>query len=376
MNELGYYYSYAEVDLRQIRKNLENMQAACGRRIIPVTKGNAWGQGLIPVVSMLFDKAGYDVTAVAQVIEGVKIREAGYTKQTIMLLSGVPLHAIPYVVRYRLLMNVYNKDTVDILSREVEKAGLKSFPVQIKVDTGLHRIGVQPEKLDELLSYIKEAGNLEIVGIMTHYTEGSSEKIQHQYNIFRDIVTGLRERGYSFKYISSGCSTNIEFPDEDICTHIRIGWGYIAYVDNVGYDHFYGNRPSLSLRTFITGITELKAGETLGYTDKVLEDDKTVACISMGICDGMYRRQTMNGGPLLIKGKYAHYIDAGMDQTIIDVTGIDCHIGDEVTIYGKDKYSDAFLGRDEVAKYSDGNCSILQLYLSDRVKRVYIDDEA
>ena len=82
----------------------------------------------------------------------------------------------------------------------------------------------------------------------------------------------------------------------------------------------------------------------------------------------------MNGGPLLIKGKYAHYLDFGMDQIMIDVTGIDCQIGDEVTLYGRDKYSDAFLGRKEVSKYSDGNCSILELYLTDRVKRVYIDD--
>ena len=374
MNDIDYYYSYAEVDLGQIRKNLENMQAECQRKIIPVTKGNAWGQGLVPIVSMLFNKAGYDITAVAQICEAIKIREAGFTSQTIMLLSGVPLHAIPYVVKYKLLMTVFNRETVEILSREVKKAGLKSFPIQLKIDTGLHRAGVQPAELDALLEDIKAAGNLEIIGIMTHYTEGSQEKIQKQYDSFKAIVTDLKERGYQFKYISSGCSTNIKFPDEDICTHIRIGWGYIAYVDNIGYDYFYGNKTSLSLRTFITNIIELKAGDTLGYTDTVLDSDKKVACISMGICDGMYRRQTMNNGPLLIKGKHAHYIDAGMDQTIIDVTGIDCKIGDEVTVYGKDKYSDAFLGRAEVAKYSDGNCSILQLYLSDRVKRVYVDN--
>ena len=374
MNRLDYYYSYAEVDLRQIRQNLANMQAECDRRLIPVVKGNAWGQGTVPIVSMLFNRAGYDITAVAQVTEAVEIREAGFNTQTIMLLSGVPFHAIPYVEKYNLLMPVFNKETVRILSSEVKKAGLDKFPIQIKIDTGLHRVGVQPDKLEELLEAVKEAGNLDVIGIMTHYTEGSREKIQRQYDIFKEIVLDLKDRGYEFKYISSGCSTNIKFPEEDVCTHVRVGWGFIAYVDNVGYDYFYGNKPSLTLRSFITNITELKAGESVGYGDLVLQEDKKIACISIGQADGMYRRMTMNGGPLLIRGQYAHYIDSAMDQTIIDITGIDCELGDEVTIYGKDKYTDAYLGREEVAKYSDGNCSILEMYLTDRVRRIYIDD--
>lgn len=374
MNRLDYYYSYAEVDLRQIRQNLANMQAECDRRLIPVVKGNAWGQGTVPIVSMLFNRAGYDITAVAQVTEAVEIREAGFNTQTIMLLSVVPFHAIPYVEKYNLLMPVFNKETVRILSSEVKKAGLDKFPIQIKIDTGLHRVGVQPDKLEELLEAVKEAGNLDVIGIMTHYTEGSREKIQRQYDIFKEIVLDLKDRGYEFKYISSGCSTNIKFPEEDVCTHVRVGWGFIAYVDNVGYDYFYGNKPSLTLRSFITNITELKAGESVGYGDLVLQEDKKIACISIGQADGMYRRMTMNGGPLLIRGQYAHYIDSAMDQTIIDITGIDCELGDEVTIYGKDKYTDAYLGREEVAKYSDGNCSILEMYLTDRVRRIYIDD--
>ena len=79
----------------------------------------------------------------------------------------------------------------------------------------------------------------------------------------------------------------------------------------------------------------------------------------------------MHGAPLLIRGQYAHYLDESMDQTIIDVTGLDVHNGDEVTIFGKDKYSDSVLTPTELAKYADGSSSILHLYLSDRVARIY-----
>ena len=75
--ETEYYYSYAEVDLARIRQNFFNLQAACDKKIIPVVKGDAWGQGIVPVTAMLFEKAGCDIAAVAQVIEGIKLREAG-----------------------------------------------------------------------------------------------------------------------------------------------------------------------------------------------------------------------------------------------------------------------------------------------------------
>lgn len=371
ISELEYYYSYAEVNLVQIMQNLQNLQAACDKAIIPVVKGDAWGQGIVPVASMLFDEAGYDIVAVAQVIEGKKLRDAGYNDQIIMLLSGVPYHAIPYVVKYNLLMEVYDLKTVELLSEEVKKANLKHFPVQIKIDSGLHRIGVLPEEFEALLKAIEKAGNLDIVGIMTHYSEGSKIRIQKQYEVFETIVEKFKAMGYAPKYISAGSSFNIEFPKDTVCTHLRAGWGYIAYADGV-VDNYYGNKPSLSLRTFITNVIKLKKGEIIGYSDIVLKEDTKVACIPMGMCDGLYRPVLLNGGPLLIKGKYAHYIDGFMDQTLIDVTDIDCKIGDEVTIFGKDKYSDVYLGRKEISDYADGNCSILENYLTDRVKRVYI----
>ena len=95
----------------------------------------------------------------------------------------------------------------------------------------------------------------------------------------------------------------------------------------------------------------------------------------MGYCDGLYRQATMHGGPVLIRGQYAHYLDACMDQTIIDVTGLNVHLGDEVTIFGKDKYTDMYLSPAEVKKYADGNSSILHLYLTDRIARIYVDEE-
>ena len=377
MTDNNYYYSYLETDLSIIRQNFRNLQNACRQTIIPVAKGNAWGLGTIGVVSMLFDRLGLDTVAVAHTAEAVKIREAGYQDQTIMILSGVPFHAIPYVVQYRLLMMVYNQETVRALSDEVRKAGLESFPIQIKIDTGFHRIGVAMEELDALIEAVKAAGNLEIIGICSHYADAytaGSQKTLEQYALFRKAVQLVRSKGIEPKYISIGCSPNIEWPEDDLCTHVRVGWGYIAYTPAKGFEDYYGNRMPMSLRTYITDIHELKAGDTLGYSNVVLDKPTTTATISMGYCDGLYRPLTLHSAPLLVRGQYAHYLDEGMDQTIIDVTGLDVYLGDEVTIFGKDKYSDKVLTPTELAAHADGSSSILHLYLSDRVARVYIDD--
>ena len=374
MQNIGYHYSYLEVDLGVIRQNYLNLQKACRQKIIPVAKGNAWGQGTVPVVGMLFEKLGLDIVALAHVAEAVKVREAGYTSQTIMILSGVPLHAIPYIVKYKLLMMVYNRETVDALSKAVRNAGLTSFPVQIKVDTGFHRIGAPMEGLSDLVDAVLEAGNLEIVGFCSHYADAyniGSEKTLEQYELYKQALALVRSKGVEPKYISIGCSPNIDWPEDDISTHIRVGWGYIAYTPARGFEDYHGNHTSMSLRSFITDIHELKAGDTLGYSSVVLNKPTTTATISIGYCDGLYRQLTMHGAPLLIRGQYAHYLDESMDQTIIDVTGLDVHNGDEVTIFGKDKYSDSVLTPTELAKYADGSSSILHLYLSDRVARIY-----
>ena len=373
MSQLGCKYSYLEIDVNQLRRNLQNMRAVSRYPMIPVAKSNAWSLGTVPIAKLLFNVEGYRAIAVAHVTEAIEIREAGYREQTIMLLSGAPFHAIPYIVKYRLLMMVFNVETVERLSREVKAAGLDSFAIQIKVDTGFHRTGVSPEHLPELLNAIEKAGNLQIIGICSHYADSydkASEKTDQQYAVFKKTVEYIRSRGYEPKYISIGCSADLERED-DVCNCVRVGWGYIAYTQDPGMEEYYGNQSVMSLRTFITDIHELKPGDTLGYANVKLTQPATVATICMGYGDGLYRPLVLHRAPLLIRGQYAHYLDECMDQTIIDITGLNCQVGDEVTIYGKDKYTDTWLSQSELAGYADGHSTVLQHYLSERVARIY-----
>jgi len=373
--DLGYHYSYLEVDLPQIKRNFENVQAALPQTVIPVTKGNAHGLGTVGVASMLIRDLHVKTIACAQVYEAAQVREAGFSDTAIMLLSGVPLHALSAVVSYRLLMPVYTRETVRALSQEVRRQGLSSFDIQIKVDTGLHRIGVLPEDLESLMDEIDRAGNLRVVGIYTHYINSyhpGAPTTLRQYRQFEAAVEQARRRGYPLEYIHAGCSGSALWLKEPAATHIRVGWGYIAFTPYEGVTEFFGCKQAISLRAFITAIYHLRPGEHLGYGDKVLDKPMTTATVSLGFCDGFPQLVPLHGGPVLLNGKTARCLSVCMDQTFVDVTGIDCKIGDEVTFFGKDKTSDRSLTTTEVASYGDGSSTGLHACLSDRVKRVYL----
>ena len=375
MEDIGYYYSYLEVDLQQGKKNFLNMQQAIPQTIIPVIKGNAHGFGTVPVARMFVEDLGIKTVACAQVCEAAEMRKAGFDDVDIMLLSGVPRHALEAVVDYRLLMPLYDVETVQQLSRIVGEKGIASFPVQVKVDLGLHRIGVAPQQLDTLLAAIRQAGNLELTGFYGHFSNAGTQPdpiTQRQYELYCRLLEQVRGAGFALRYTHVGCSASVAWLQADVCSHTRIGWGYLAYTPLEGFASYFGNRPAVSLRAFITAIHHVEPGDTVGYgMDVVAQRPMKTATLSMGFCDGFYRPLALHGGYALLRGKEARYLSICMDQTFLDVTDIDCQVGDEVTIYGQDKYSPRYLTTAEAAQFADGNSSSLHTYINGRVARIY-----
>jgi len=374
--ELGDHYSYLEVDLLQIRHNLESIQSALPQHVIPVIKGNAHGLDTARIAAMLIGDMHCDVVACAQVCEAVKIRQAGFSQVKIMLLSAVPIHALDTVVKCGFLIPVFDCTTVYALSEIVRQRNMDHFDIQIKVDTGLHRIGVPVDQLHELLEAIEKAGNLRIAGIYTHYANAyqvDDPFTIEQYQLFEKAVAQVRSRGHEPTYIHAGCSGSASWMVDTVSTHIRIGWGYIAFTPITGLEHYFDSRQAVSLRAFVTAVYSLERGQRLGYGGGIwAEKDMTTATISIGFCDGFPKQVADNHAPVLLNGKIGRCLAACMDQIFVDVTGIPCKIGDEVTLFGRDKCSDLYLTTAEVAAYGDGNPTGLHACLTDRVKRVYI----
>ena len=373
-----FYNSYLEVDLGVIRQNALNIQNGLkyNRTLIPAIKGNAHGYGTVQIARMLSEDVGIKTLACAQIIEGVKMREAGLNKTDILLLGAVPYHAAPYAVKYGFHIPVFNKEMVKIISDEGRRQ--KKIPkVQVKIEVGLHRLGVLPgEPFIELLNYIKKLGNIELAGIYSHFSnayEKDDPITLKQYDVFSNAVRSAEREGFAPPMIHICCSGASTWVPDTISTHVRSGCMVIGFSPMNDKSNPFGVSPAASWRAFITNICSVKAGEYIGYgTSYKAEKDMKTATISVGICDGFFRPLAYSGAPLLVNGRKVKYISVCMDQAFIDVTDIPCSINDEVTIFGYDKMGNQ-LSTEYLSEFTDRNPTSLHGYLNDRVQRVYVN---
>lgn len=376
--DIGMYNSYLEVDFGKMKESFNKVKAAAGERgVIPVLKANAYGIGLVPMADFLVNTMNVDVMAVAQTSEGVTLRQAGFRQADIMLLGPAPLHAVPYAVENDLLLPVFNRENAQWANDAAQKLGKKAR-VQLKIDTGMNRIGVrQGEDLAALLDFLKTLPALQIEGVFTHFVNATytdDPQTPVAYAKFEQAVYQIREAGIQPRYIHC-CNTGATswFKGDRISTHVRPGSLYMGYDSMDDGTNWLEVEEGISWRAFITNIHTVKAGESCGYCNHhVCERDTVVATVDIGYADGLYRpmAQGGTGGVCLVNESRCKYLATSMDQTMVDVTGVDCRVGDQVTIFGF-SLNGAKLPLAELQNYTGQNLSLPLCLTNHRVKRIY-----
>ncbi len=374
--DLEYYNSYLKVDLGILKENTQKIKQALepGRTVIPVIKGNAHGMGTVPVAATLIEDLAIKTIACAHICEARDIRLAGFQDAKILILGAVPDHALPYAMEYDLHVPVFREETALLLNQLAADRG-KRQPIQIKVDVGLHRIGVLPgEPLKKLVAVLHRCEKLEITGIYSHYanpyTPGDPRTL-NQYECFHQSVEQVRALGIDPPMVHIACSGAAGWVPDPISTHARIGCMYVGFTEG---PNLFNVRQAMTWRAFITNVMKLGPGEYVGYGLKnPVTRPMRVATLSIGACDGLCRPMVKGHGPVLLHGKRAPFISVCMDQSWIDVTDIPCKPGDQVTLFGQDIDTDAYLTTTELCTYGDGNPASLHELLSQRVKRVYVN---
>lgn len=376
--DLSYYNSYAEVDLGAVRENYRKVKQHIGsaQDIIPVIKGNAYGMGTVEIATTVIRDCGAKIIASAQPYESIKIRKAGFDKVTLFIMSCPPVHTFPYVVEYDLQITVFNVEAVRALSAAAKAAG-KTASVQIKIETGLNRIGVKPgEPLAQLLAAIREAGNITVDGVFTHFSQAVDYEdpfTYEQYAVFEKAVAQLRAAGIEPKYIhcqNTGASVWFK-KAEELCNYVRNAGLFLGYSSMSDYSNPLALREPFTWRAFISNIHEIVPGETLGY-DRYFKPEKPtmVATISAGYGDGLLRANAMKFGPVMVGETKTRYLGTCMDQTFVDVTGIDCKLGDEVTIFGWTP-GGKLLSIFDIEQHSGESYVYPLTSVNDRVLRIY-----
>jgi alanine racemase len=319
--------TYAEIDLGAIRRNVAGfIQLLAPSQVCVVVKADAYGHGDAPVAEAALD-AGAPWLAVALVEEGIRLREAGI-EAPILILSEPEPRSAPDVAAWGLTPTVYSIAFVDALA-----ATGSSFDAHVKVDTGMHRVGVAPRLLDDLMAAVRSTSSMTVAALWTHLpvADEDPEYTSRQIEAFDEAVS---EHEVPMIHLANTAGAAL-FPEarRSMC---RIGLGTYGLHPCAATLGIIDLEPAMRVVSHVSHVQRLEAGARPSYgRTKPLADDSTVATVPMGYADG-YPRGLSEAGRALIGG--ASFPLAGtvtMDQIVVDVGDADVGIGDEVVLLGR-----------------------------------------
>ena len=359
------------VNLSAIAHNLTHYRKriSAGTKVMAMVKAFSYGSGTHEIANVL-QYHQVDYLAVAYADEGMELRQAGISLP--IMVMNPDQHSFDQLVDYDLQPEIYSFEIFDQFKKYLEAEGIKDFPIHIKVDTGMHRLGFDPEEISRLAEAIKISATYRVVSVFTHLAGSESAEddsfTQLQQARFENASKILRqELGYDFiKHISNTAAV-LRHPELQY-DMIRLGIGLYG-VDLTS--PVSSLREAATLSTTIAQIKKLGKEETVGYNRKgKLTRDSLIATIRIGYADGYPRALGSGKGQVMIKGRLFPVIGSVcMDMTMIDITDdptITLH--DEVILFG------AGLPVQEVAARANTIAYDIMTGISARVKRVYIED--
>ena len=367
--ELKVHETILEINLNALVDNLNHYRSKLkpDTKVVCMVKASAYGAGSYEIAKTLQDHR-VDYLAVAVADEGSELRKAGITSSIIIM--NPELTSFKTLFDYKLEPEVYNFHLLNELIKAAEKEGVTNFPIHIKLDTGMHRLGFAPSEVPELIHRLKRQSAVIPRSVFSHLVGSDSTQFdaftRRQIETFEQATEELQS-AFPHKILRHICNTAgiARYPGAQF-DMVRLGVGLY------GVDPF-ANRMLhnvSTLKTTILQIRDVPQEETVGYSRKGrLDRDSRIAAIPIGYADGLNRHLGNGRAWCLVNGRRAPYIgNICMDVCMIDVTDIDCKEGDKVIIFGEG------LPVTELAKILDTIPYEILTSVSTRVKRVYYQD--
>ena len=359
-----------EVNLNAVVENLNYYRSFLkpDTKMVCMIKADGYGAGAVEIAKTLQDHH-VDYLAVAVADEGVTLRKAGITAN--IMIMNPEMTAFKTMFDYDLEPEVYSFRLLDALIRAARKEGITGWPVHIKLDTGMHRLGFDPEHdMEELIDRLKHQQAIIPRSVFSHFVGSDSDNFDafsaEQFVKF-DTASQQLQSAFSHKILRHmDNSAGIEhFPERqmDMC---RLGLGLYGVDPRT-------NRMLSTVSTLKTTILQMRhvpAGDTVGYSRKgKIEHDSVIAAIPIGYADGLNRHLGNRHCYCLVNGQKAEYVgNICMDVAMIDVTDIDCREGDQVEIFGEHLPVTVLSDITDTIPYE------ILTGVSNRVKRVYFQD--
>lgn len=366
---------WAEVDLDIIRENFRQIKKLTkDKKIIAVIKADAYGHGAVDVAPVFLEE-GADKLAVAVITEALELRNAGINAD-IMILGYTPLTFSEKIITEGIEQTVYSLEYARGLSREALKLNTKA-KVHIAVDTGMGRIGFQPEKeFNDMLKVCMLPG-LEVVGIFTHFS--SADEVDKTYTYmqfekFKTVCNKLEQEGVHIPLKHSSNSAAIMDLNETYLDGVRPGvilYGY--YPSSDVQISKLDLKPALTLKTNIVHLKKLGKDMCISYgrAFKTERKENIIATLPIGYADG-YTRLLNGKAKVIIRGQLAPVIGSiCMDQCMVDVTDIKgVKLGDEVILIGEE--NGVKFNADDIAQLIGTINYEIICMLKNRVPRIYL----
>ena len=367
--ELKVHKTILEVNLNALVDNLNayRKRLKSDTKMVCMVKASAYGAGSLEIAKTL-EEHRIDYLAVAVADEGADLRKAGISSS--IMIMNPEVTAFKTLFDYSLEPEVYSFRLLEELIRAAEREGVSNFPVHIKINTGMNRLGFEPNEIPQLIERLHRQSAIIPRSVFSHMVGSDSDRFdgftRRQIDTFVKASEEL-QAAFHHKIIRHICNTaGIErYPGAQF-DMVRLGLGLY------GVDPYTNEmlQNVTTLKTTILQIHNLAAGETVGYSRKgVLQRDSRIAAIPIGYADGLNRHLGNGKGYCIVNGKKANYVgNICMDVCMIDVTDIDCKEGDKVIIFGKE------LPVTQLADWLDTIPYEILTSVSTRVKRVYYQD--
>ena len=332
-------FSRLELDLSGCRDNYKYFRGLLKpqTKMLVLVKANAYGHGAVEFAKMMTE-AGADYLAVAYPVEGMELREAGIHKPILVLTAGTDF--FNEIIDNNLEPSIPNTSALDILCKTLEERDIRNFPIHIKLDTGMHRLGFMTSELAKLEDYLSKTDRVRVKSIFSHLAASDEPENDDftlgQIKLFQQNAGTLSDSlGYKPMWHILNSAGIERFPQYQF-DMVRLGIGIYGISALPGVQL----APVAALKCKILQIKYLKPEDgTVGYGrhGKIAPDGTVTATIPVGYADGIDRLLGCGRASFLLNGKRVPTIgNICMDMCMLDITGVEAKVGDTVTIFGKE----------------------------------------
>ena len=372
--------TWAEIDLDALGHNLGVIRKQVGpeTKIMAAVKANAYGHGSVQCARRL-EAEGVDWFGVALPEEGIQLRESGISRP-ILCLGGFWHSQESACLQYQLTPVIDRLDETEALDRAARDAGIKAS-VHLKIDTGMGRLGVRPEKLSQFCEGLQRLSHIRVEGLMTHLAAADDPALDEftasQLKRFEDGVRECRQHGIDPAYIHVANSAATFALSQGERNMVRPGGSLYGFVRDVFSTRIVrpALKPVMSVHSRIILLKSVGPGEKLGYGCTFeTKRESLIGTIPIGYDDG-FRRALSNRGKMIVRGQFAPVVGrVSMDMTLIDVTDVPhVAVDDYVTLLGSE--GEAAITAEDLGELLGTISYEITCGISSRVPRIYLEKE-